>query len=445
MRTTKRQLAGYSKVLAALMVLIFAYSCKEQAKPEKQEKQHQIQKLNEEANIQSGEPSTYNYKELDARHKNISLDSTMLYLVKQYNTDIPIYQLIIAEGSSPDSLYAVCHFSTMGNDMEAGDKIPLYIFTDDKVIKKSLAFPDNIPEKCKIATALYLKDDYLFLVLYSDIAVYDKNTLEWIKTFHFDFGFDVMTFINNKIYLHNTNFGLSSSGKKPMIVELSEDNLTPLKVINFNMPFGANMTQMGPKKNVGVWKKGFFISDITRYHIKFYDFNMKLTHQIHYMPDNWITDKAVVDSVERYTSLDKFRIEQMSIRNKIATVEYIDFIDDSTFMLYRNCPKFEKKEKNDQYIDVWRLSNNKWKLLYANLHKLPNPKHYINGKYTVYANYPYFLQNGYFATGVNFGTDITKSELFRTATYGEFFEKIKNFRDEKIKGNILIFKLLGFK
>lgn len=395
-----------------------------------------------------GEPtipvSTYNFKDLKKEFKNKCLDSNYCYLVAEYPIDEPFFGVRLSSNANADSIFAINYFETLNHDVDAGDDIPFYICTDGKVIKKNLIYPDSVADKCKIIMNLIPYKNYLLLVLGRDIVFYDKNTLKQVNKVRYeDLIGDEFKIINGRFFIYRCSAGLGAASEKPFISELDPNTLKLKKIYKFNNPKGANLTFMS-KDFMGVWKQGFFISDITRYRIKFFDFNMKLISEINYLPDNWVTNKSIADTIDQYRDFDQIRRDFKRF-NAISNIEKIKFIDDSTFILERADPKISHKNKgSDHYVDIWRLSEGKWKLLYASMLKNTDLSYKINGKYSAFYGNPTFSTNRHFFVSSALTLNILKDSLLYNGTYQDILDKVLKTREDGIlptSSSIKVFKV----
>lgn len=404
-----------------------------------------VKKNNSQINNEKIEYSRYNYDELDEKHKGGELDSNFFCLDKQYIVDIPFMYAALAKGVSTDTMYCIDITNSLDASIKDGGDIPIYEIINGKVNRKNLYYPKGIANKYQMIQSATVFGDKLFVVLVCDVLIYDRNNLKLTHIIRCpEISFSNISFINDKIYLQNNIFGCCASNELPKIYEFDSKTYKLIKTHNFDKLKGINMTHFQPKENIGVWKNGFFVSDVTRYNIKFYDFDMNLTSSISFKPDTWISNDTLIEQIDKYNSCNQFRIDiEKKKLTETSTLESVKFINDSTIMVIRENHKLH----SGFYCDFWRLSNNKWRLLYADLKSRISEKRNINKKYSQLLNATNgcYFENGQFVIPDPTPFDITKYPFYSEGTYADYFKARMEYAEnnEQMRSSVVVFKLIA--
>lgn len=235
--------------------------------------------------------SKYNYSELDESHKNRFVDTDIIKLSWQYPLGEFMFDELLC--GNKDTIYWLNANKITTGQVKDGDTIPLYMFTNGQKTTKYIKYPSNRKVQEGSFNSFEVTDKY-FIVKYShSIVLYDKISLKQKDEIFYDESLQKIKKIGNKIFIYGDIFGLPSSGAVPICCELDPVTFKVKNKYVFDLPKGANMTYRQPKKVFGVWKNGIYISDVTYYHIRFYDFNQNLISEINYEPDNWIKNEEV--------------------------------------------------------------------------------------------------------------------------------------------------------
>ncbi len=395
-------------------------------------------------------PSKYNLYELDSNHKDIFGKNIIELYAGTYWVDEPIlYTKLVA--ANQDSFYVLNANACYLGEANTNDSLPLLLFTKNGKTIKKFTYPEISDKRSSHILDIEITDKYIFVDFPGPgmINVYDKNTLKFVKSIRLKSVRDELKIVNNKLYAFTSRMGIGGGADFAKCYEINIDTLTIDKEWTFDLPRGANMTFIH-KDIFGVWEKGFYLSDITYYNIKFYDFNKNLLYQINYEPDNWVKNEAIakkIDSYKKNTSqdFDKFRRDLKELE-VISTVEGIYFLNDSTFILKKQNYNKETKRKDDvRLLDIWRLSNNKWKLIYADIKTRNDKTNKIEGLYSDLLNIRPFGNNYFYSFMSNNTIDYVKDEIINTGTYEELYDK----NEESIldgttpRTSFLIYKYIG--
>lgn len=121
-------------------------------------------------------------------------------------------------------------------------------------------------------------------------------------------------------------------------------------------------------------------------------------------------------------------------------MEGMEFVDDSTLMVFRSNTNFKIN------LDVWQLKNNKWKLVYANINMMPEKNQKINGNYCgnwfTYGS----LSDHYIWCASSTPFDLMNDEIVKNGTYQDLWDKQKDYYLENdLKQSIMIYKFNGVK
>jgi hypothetical protein len=381
--------------------------------------------------LMSCKSNTKDFKINDERDFN----APVLQLREQYNLD----EMLLADliFGNKDSVYCVNSNKMFTGDAKAGDQIPVYLFTQKGKETKYFKLPTlNDPRASKILSC-DMNSKYIFMKYYTCLCVYDRFTLELVKQIEYREALDVVKVVNGRIFFFNSGFGISAGYDNPILCEIDPVTFQPKMIWKFDAPKGANMTYRQPKKVFGVWNKGIFCSDISNYHIRFYDFNKNLISELSYFPNNWMRNDTSAAKIDEYKDFNQFRADIVKLE-QISFIESIDFVNDSTFILQRS------NTIRKRFVDIWQYKNNKWNILDSNIKVTAEKTDKVNGNYStdwlsfgVLSNY--YLWNHSLMT-----TDLINDPIIKNGTYKDVWNKNDSLSlDGGLKSSLLIYKYNG--
>jgi hypothetical protein len=420
-------------VVVTVLFGISFVSCKENNEVPK----YKIDTLIEKRDSSKITINEYNVNELNELQKNCTVNSNIMKLVEQY----PVGEFLMNKVISyyKDTIYCLNSNKIIKGDITGNDTLYLYIFANGRKNERKIIYPKNRKVKETTIHSMIVINNRIYLKFSHSIVVYDKNTLKQLDEYSYEESLFNMKIINDKLYTYGSSFGLPSSGKVPICDEIDIKTMKIRKKYIFSLPKGANMTYRQPKKIFGLWKNGIYLSDITYYQIKFYDWNQKLVSEINFQPENWIRNDAIAEKIDNYSDINLFRNDLERLET-ISFVNGIEFIDDSTFILTRSNPK------NKIYFDIWTKNNNEWKLQFYNIKMEQDNNDRIEGNFT--SNWFSYgkLCDGQLWSFAPLPFDIIKEKGINNATYKDLWAKQKDYLlDNPFTESIMVYKFIGNK
>lgn len=435
-------------ILNFIMIIMLAYGCTGNNK--------QIHKEIGE-NTNNSVASKYNYFELSKEKKDKLLTDGIFKLVDQKILDIiPNFMVYKA---FENKIYCIDNYSIYKNEkLNEGDLITLYII-DKNVTVKHLKYPKINDLRSTAIKDLVVDDKNIYLGVENRIVVYDKNSLKQIsdnviKLSPEDNNFYVNNLLirNDEIVCFNNIWGVSVSFEKlPTIHCIDKNTFKHKSTTGYKMPVGGNLSHLGPRRQFGLYKNGVYLSDITDYHIKFYDKNNKIASEINYLPEKWVNDDKIKKEIDDSRDLNKFRINLKKYMS-ISFIRTVDFINDSTLLVIWAAPTSSNNDK--MLADIWRISGNQWRLIYADLkidfsseanEKINN--NYCSPGFVTSCN-SFALRGENVVTTISLGKSVIDEPLCKTGTYRQLIDKWINEEEksekmEDPKTSFLEYKYIG--
>lgn len=343
-------------------------------------------------------------------------DLSMQYFLTNYDSYSPIFRF------DKESLYLWDKNQYFMN-MKVDSVIRLFEITQNEIKPKNFVlFYDESRMNASTILDYDTYNNQIYFLTKEQILVYSIDNCKFRKNIDLINGnWGKIEIIDDVIYVYSMLYGNAYKNKTPKILSINLLNGKNKNIVEFNNPKGAMMTFYQPNRTFGVYKKGIFLSDNSKYNIRFFDFEGNLQSEIKYKPQNgWLENDSIQIKLDKFYNLDSFRMFNKGIPN-ISYIKYVDFINDSTIFITRY-----KDKSFEVYCDIWIFTGNKWTLHTESLHTSIGFTKEITGKISFLNFSSFYIKDNKIVFFDSNPWDINDEEMNKL-TYKEVLKKMNDY------------------
>lgn len=232
----------------------------------------------------------------------------------------------------------------------------------------------SLPYKIKSpdANTIAVSDKYLLIGFYGTIALFniENNKLIFNKIFPISASFTYYKIIGNYIVCGQAyNYHPLSDPNKTMIAlyDIKTDKFAKDIIPDF---INIEFSHFGSNHWIDAYDNKILFSQTTDYHIDIYDTQLNKKDSIERNIKDWEKfDSKIMDRLNKNIPVghSKVLIDSLSpYEDVVSRIESAHFISDS-LILVKYIPTNNASKNRLRMYDVWKLSNNRWGLVFSDL------------------------------------------------------------------------------
>ncbi|GEM_PF-5272194 len=384
---------------------------------------------------------------------SVKTDNKELYINQVFEIDTVLTLDGIDESESPcfaienDNLYIYPNKYLVDSKHKQINKIIKYDLKNRKLKEIRLNLPDSL--KDLHFKNIEVSNDFFFLIDWDKrLSIYDRHNKHIINSISVPRPYTYIKFVDNKLFLMESGIYSSNRNTKTR-THLGIYNLSDNTLNNYDIkdPENYQFSYFSPTKFVAISKKCFIVSEIDKYKLRLYDYDLNNVNTISYRHKDWVKiDESLYkdikpSKIKNHTA--KYYIDMLRpYYFDMSFIRKINFINDSLLLINWTIPI--KNIKKKELYDIWKYNktNNKFEPLKLKLtDKIPN----MDNKFIDTKILPFY--NNYIVMD-NYLIDIQPIpiSIYQDITYQELLEKINDyFVNNNMKYSIIIRKYKGIK